>query len=248
MKKKGEKKSAQVTIFIIIAIVIVAAILIFILIRNNGILKSNISPEIKPIYISVENCIKDTAENAVYYVGQTGGYFISPEQSTEFGIAYYYDKGKNLTPTKEIIEKELGDYVDYMLFFCTKNFIDYPDFSVKQGKIKTSAKIKSDRITFEVNYPLSISKSGKTYSFSNFAETSINARLDKIYSIAKNITDDTIKNKENVCISCIYKLAKDLDLYVEINDLDSETTVFTVRDINSEILQMDYRFNFANRY
>jgi hypothetical protein len=250
MKKKSDvKKRSQVTVFIIIAIIIVGIILVIFLVRKNSDASSGINPQVKPIYSYVQNCIRDTGENAIYYVGQTGGYFTSPNDSTEFGIAYYYDRGKNNMPTTDMIAKEIGDYMNYMLFYCTQNFSNFSGFNVKQDKIKTNVKIESGKVVLSVYYPLSITKDKKTYTFNKFEDLEIPVRLTDIFTLATNITDDHMKNGNNICISCMYNWARAMDLYVEMNDYpDNVSVIYTIRDANSEILQKDYRFNFANRY
>jgi len=252
MKKRGEKqKRSQISVFIIIAIIIVAAIAVFFIVRENfsGILKEKIAPEVQQIYTFVEDCVRKTGENDVYYIGQTGGYFTSPNISTDYGIAYYYDKGNNLMPSETDIEKELQDYMDFMLPFCTQTFSDYPDFNVKTSAAKTTAKIEEGKVVFNVVYPITVSKADKNYFFKNFENTEIPARLDRVYKLAYNITQDTIKNKNNICISCMNADATDLDLYVEMNEhADNETMIFTIRDAKSTIFDADYRFIFANRY
>ncbi len=248
---KKKKKSGQISVFIIIAILIIAAIAVVILYRENvfNTGKDRVAPEVQPIYSFIEGCIKSTAENDIYYIGQTGGYFTSPEKSIEYGIAYYYDKGENLMPTKERIEKEIADYMNFMLPFCTQDFTDYPDFKVKTDDAKTVARIKEGKVVFSVKYPLTITKGNKNYFFENFGNTQIQVRLNKVYQLANNITQDAMKNKNNICLTCMNAEATALDLYVEYNDYsDNESIVFTIRDANSKILDMDYRFNFANKY
>ena len=245
------KRSAQISIFIIIAIIIVAVIVLVLLFRENifNLGKDNVAPEIQPIYNFVDGCVKSTAENDIYYIGQTGGYFTSPNRSIEFGIPYYYDKGENLMPTKEKIEKEIADYMNFMLPFCTQNFSDYPDFNVNTAKVTTTAKIKEGKVVFNVRYPVTMTKGDKSFFFEKFEDIEVPVRLDRVYKFAYNITQDTMKNKNNICISCMHADATALDLYVEYNDYsDNESLVFTIRDAKSTILDGDYRFNFANRY
>ncbi len=249
-KKEARKEKGQVTIFIIIAIVIIALIAVFLLAKENVLDfgKEKIAPEVKPIYSFVEECVKTTGENAVYYIGQTGGYFVIPNSSTDFGIAYYYDKGNNYMPSKEKIEEELGSYVDFMLFFCVKEFEDFGDFQVEQNEVKTKAKISEGKVIFNVEYPLKVSKGDKTYNFKKFQGETL-VRLEQVYALAYNITQEQMKTKNNICISCIYELAREKELFVEMNEHpDNQTIVFTIRDEKSEILKGDYRFNFANKY
>lgn len=249
--KKKKQVSGQISVFIVIAIIIVAVIVLVLVFRESIFKtgKDKVATEIQPIYSFVDSCVKSTAENDIYYIGQTGGYFTSPNKSIEFGIAYYYDQGENLMPTQEKIEKEIADYMNFMLPFCTQSFSDYPDFNVRTDKITTIAKIKQDKVVFSVSYPVTITKGDKSYFFENFEDVEIPVRLDRVYKLAYNITQDTIKNKNKLCISCMHADALALDLYIEYNDYyDNESLVFTIRDAKSTILDGDYRFNFVNRY
>lgn len=251
MVKKAvkKKKSGQITIFIIIAIIIVAVIAVIMIARGNSLGKQNVPTEVLPVYSFVDSCIKTTGENAVYYIGQTGGYFESPNLSTDFGIAYYFDRGKNYMPSKDTIEKELENYTNYMLEFCTGDFSNVSDYNVNPDKINSNVNIEEGKVVFNVVYPLSISKGTKTYSLKNFDDIEIPVRLDEVYSLANNITQEQMIDQNNICISCIYESAKDKNMYVEMNDMpDNKSIVFTIRDDKSTILGGDYRFNFANRY
>ncbi len=254
-KEAKKKKKSQISVFIIIAIIIVAVIALIILFRqdifNTG--KDKVAPEVQLIHSFVEGCIKSTAENDIYYIGQTGGYFTTPQKSIDYGIAYYYDKGENLMPTKEKIEKEMADYMNFMLPFCTQDFSDYPDFNIKTTNAVATAKIKEGKVVFNVKYPITITKSNKNYFFENYAPVEVPVNLDKVYKLAYNITLDTMKNKNNLCISCMHADATDLNLFVEYYDYKNQfdnnnTLIFIIRDANSNILDGDYRFIFINRY
>jgi hypothetical protein len=249
MIKKGVNRSGQISIFIIIAVIIVVVIAIIFIVRGNNFGKEKVPAQVLPVYSFVSDCIKDTGENAVYYIGQTGGYFESPNLSTDFGIAYYFDKGKNFMPAKENIEKEIENYTNYMLGFCTGDFSNLSDYKVIPEKIKTDAKIEEGKVVFNVEYPLSISKGTATYTLKNFDDIEIPVRLNEVYDLAANITREQMVDLNNICITCIYDAAKDKDMYVEMNDLpDNESIVFTIRDDKSTVVGGDYRFNFANRY
>jgi hypothetical protein len=242
------KKRAQVTVFIIIAILIIAIIVLFFIFREKLLPEEKVDIQVQPIHSYVENCIKEIAEDAIYTIGRKGGYFLSPELSTESGVTYYFDKGKSYMPSKEIIENEISLYVDEMLFFCTKNFVDFPDFNVKQRRIKTKATITDDNVILNIEYPLSISKGETTHSFKRFEDIEISVRLGIIYNTMDEIMREQMTHKENICLSCIVDLALKNDLYVEMQDYDDETVIFTFRDENIKLNEEDYRFTFANRY
>ncbi len=248
--RNGESKNrAQISIFVILAIVVVGIILIYFAFKSDvlSIGKDTVSPEVAPIYSFVDNCVKKTSEDAVYYIGQTGGYFVNPEASTDNNIAYYLYREENLIPSKERIEKELSDYMNQMLFFCADNFINFPDFQIKQGQIKSSAKIESGKVIFNIEYPLTISKDDASYNIKKF-ESKIDVRFNVVYEAAYEIMQEQMKHKEDICLNCIQELADSNNLYVDMYDYQEKVVVFIITDPLSKINEKDFEFNFANSY
>jgi len=244
---KRATRKGQVTVFIIFAILIVALIGVLITYRMSLSNVSRISPEISPVHSFVMDCIKQSSEEAIYNIGETGGYFNSPNLSTDNNIAYYFYLDNNLMPTKEKIEEELSFYMKNKLFFCTENFISFPDFNIKQGEIKIKTTIGDNKVIFNVNYPLSIEKENSTYLFNDFKDTEISVRLGVIYGVNKLIIEDQMKNKRDVCISCLNDWANERDIYIDMYDY-KESLVFMVTDPNSKINDKEFAFYFASKY
>ena len=242
-------KKSQITIFIIIAIAIIAGLILFFSVKSGVFEKEKVSPDITFIYNFVDGCIEKTGEDAIYNIGQTGGYFLYSNSSTENGIAYYFDKNKKLIISKEEIENQLSLYVNEMLFFCTKNFVDFPDFAVSQGEIKTKTKIVKDKVIFTIGYPLTISKNNRNYFIKNF-EKQISSRLDTIYKVAFGITEEQMLDFKNICINCLSDLAFENKVFVSMNEdiYDKNIIIFILIDDQHKLNGEDYRFYFANRY
>lgn len=240
-------KASQITVFIILAIAIIALLILYFSTQINFIEETN--PEIKGIYNFIDNCIAKTGEDAIYHIGQTGGYFLSPAKSTESGIAYYFDKNTALVPLKESIEQDLSIYMNELLFFCTKNFVDFPDFNIKQEQIQTRTKITKDKVVFNINYPLTISKDNKKYFLKNFNKE-IPSRLDTIYNVAYEITKEQMLYFSGICVNCISDISFENKVFVSIlNDpFDQSTIIFSIIDDQYKIKDQDYRFYFANKY
>ena len=162
------EKRGQVTIFIIIAIVVVALVAGFFLFREQLGLEDIFTPKGDEVYLFVEECIEGTGKDAIYYIGENGGYMFSPERSTPGGIPYYYFKGKNYMPSKNEVEEEISSYVNEILSFCTEDFIDFPNYDITEGEIKTETKIEENNIILNVEYPLSVTKDGSVTLFNDF--------------------------------------------------------------------------------
>jgi hypothetical protein len=231
-----------------------------------------------PIYNFVQDCIKQTGEDAVYQIGKTGGYVVTPEPRMEFdeesdeGVAFYlYDAGKtfsdnalmpsvpsaalsdevisdkeNLMPSKEVIEEELSLYMDNFLYYCVGDFSDFSDFNISEGKVKTVTRIEKGKVVFNVDYPLSISKENKAYSFNEFSEE-VPVRLYDTYFLISELMNEQMLKKDAICMSCIYDLSTKYDMQIKMMD-GNKGIIFVVVDDKSKINNRDYSFYFANKY
>lgn len=240
-------KRGQLSVFVIIAIVFVIMLLIYFVIKGNLINKTGLNPQINPVYNFVDNCLEKTAEDSIYIIGQNGGYFVYANKSNEAGIPYYFDRGENLMLSKEEVQKELENYVNDMMFFCTKNFVEFPDYNIKSEKIKTKVKINNDEVVFNLNYPLSINKGEDNFVLENFNKA-VPSRLNTIYKVTLEIIKEQMNNKNNICINCIGDIAFENNVFVSMNDYDENTIVFSIRDNEIGLKGEEYVYYFANRY
>ena len=239
-------KHSQTSIFIIIAILIVAIIVLFFVFKGNILNKEKIPVEVQPIYSFVENCIKQTGEDGVYQIGQTGGRSFNLDSLEE--EFYYFDKGKNDIPSKDSIKEKIEDSIKTDLYFCVNDFEDFSNFKIKEDELKVEVLIESDKVILNVEYPLNVDKKENSYFIKNFKEIEILVRLGIIYDSANNIIQEQMNHPRDICITCITNMAVDNDLYIEIEDYNEEVVIFTIIDKNSKINGEDYIFKFANRY
>src|SRR3989344_3704129 len=129
-------KRGQLTIFIIVAIFIIGIVLIYFAFQQ-GLIQQPLNPDAERVYNFVQTCIEEKSIETIYQVGENGGYFFPPNLSTDSGVLYYYLEGENLMPSKEQVEDEISFFLEQKLFFCTRNFVDFPDLEINQGEIKT---------------------------------------------------------------------------------------------------------------
>ena len=235
---KREKK-AQLTIFIIISLALVIVIsLVFFLNQNN----KNYSEGIEPVFSFVQGCIDKTADDAVYNIGKTGGYNLTPNLSTNSKIAYYFYNNRDYMPSKSTIEKELSNYFKDNLFLCINNFTDFTDLDIEPGALSSLTEIRDKEVVFNIKYPLLVKKDNKNYILDNF-ESNIPIRLGIIYNVAQEMILEKKENKD-ICLSCLGEIADKNDIYIEIMDYHGDT-VFTLIDNQTQINSGDFRFNLA---
>ena len=247
---------AQATLYVILGIIL-AFIVLFVVLFQTGVIESltkqqesklAIPPKIQAIDGFVKGCIETTANGALYRIGQQGGYFIVPKPSTEFGIPYYFVKEKSHMPSKERIEKEISLYLNEELFFCIRNFAIFPDFEIEQGKIGTKTQIRDNEVVLDVDYPLTITKAGTTFKLEEFNDIKVSARLGVVYSSVSKMIERQLKDKENICISCLVDIGIENDLSVDMFNFEPDSVIFVITDKNTQIYKEDYEFVFANQY
>ena len=245
MIKRGLKK-AQVAVFVIIAIVVLVVVVVLFFSGKDLDSNSHIPAEVRPIYSYVNDCVDSIGQEAVYYIGQTGGYFDVPEPSY-FNVAYYLYGGENHMPSKEFVEEQLEKYVNFALYFCTANFIDFEDFEVIQGNISSKVVIKDEEVIFEVYYPLSISKGDASYTLNDF-EVAVPVKLGVMYDAVEEFIAEQIEDRTAVCASCLYDIGQQYELDFHVLDTnENESIMFIVRDEELKLYNEDYLFYFLNK-
>ena len=242
-------KRGQITLFVIIAILLVSAVGIVIYTQRErvGLMTPQINTEIRPINSFIENCIKSTGEDALIFTGQQGGYYNLPYNSID-SYVYYFHNNRSYFPQEEIVEQQISLYINEMLPFCTKNFIDFPDFYIEadSNAIKTKTTILQNKVIFFTEWPVSIKKGATTSILKEFS-SQIDSRLNTIYAITANITDEQLKDPSSICLSCLTTLAIENDLYIDMENYDN-AVLFTITDNNTLINNQPYKFIFANKY
>ncbi len=213
-----ENKKGQLTIFIIIAILIIAIIGLFFVFRGEIGKKEVVSPEAAPVKNFVEECIYDTGENALYFIGLHGGYYVSPKFSTLLGIPYYIKDNKTLMPSKEKIEIEIAKYVDEALPLCIGNFTEFNDFQIVQGEPKTQTIITDNEVILNVEYPLTIIRDEEKSRIKKFEGIKISVKLGAIYNASSFIVNEHLKNTGEICMSCLLDLQEKNELSIMTQD------------------------------
>ena len=197
-------KRGQITVLIVVAIVVVAGLLIYFSLREGP--SVSVSPEVAPVFNLVQGCLEKSTLDAVYHMGQYGGYYIIPERASKVGMPFYYEEGISYILSKDQLEIELSKFVENDLFFCTKNFVDLPGYLVTSDQIKVNVEVVENEVRFFVDYPLSIKKGEDVFTINSF-ENRVDSRLNSIYNAALEIVDGLVEDNGLICINCIQSTA-----------------------------------------
>lgn len=161
--------------------------------------------------------------------------------STPTGIAYYYANNRNLMPTQEKIESQISTFVRENLFFCTKNFVQFTNYNISQGKIDVDTEIQENRVILDVNYPITLSQGEDSAIIEDF-EIEVDVRLGLIYN---SIAEVVNSSEYGICLTCLYDVADENDFYVEMLDYDEDRVIILFIDKNSKINEEDFEYVYA---
>jgi len=232
MLKRGKK--GQVTIFIIVAILIIGGIVAFFVLRDNFKGESGVQEDIAPIKNFVDSCIESEIEDAVYLIGEGGGYFFPPGESTEGGFTYYFYEDKNYFPSKSKIEEQLTNAIAVNIAFCVNNFEDFSSYNVEKGIIEIETEILEEEVVFDVNFPLKITLDEEIYNLKEFGEFKVPVRLGLIHNSIYNLIKEGYYDGEHLCLDCFAELVFVNNLNVSFLDAGEGNSIFIIEDYNEE--------------
>jgi hypothetical protein len=236
--KRGWNARAQVSVFIIFAIIIVGSIILAIFITNSSKQKdkytlsnSDLKPQFDLLKQSVRDCAISNADDAIFMIGLQGGYYKKPKEFYNFSfffVPYYFKNNKATIPTNEMIEKELGNYVDENIKDCINN-MEKSDFIINVNSIKTKANISKESVLFNVNMPVLIEKDSDNLQFNTIANPIIlPSRLGDMIEVAQFIGEEHEKDSTKLCMSCIYAMLLERNLTMQKVDFTKTTSSFTL--------------------
>ncbi|MFB6246454.1 MAG: hypothetical protein ABEI74_02615 [Candidatus Pacearchaeota archaeon] len=239
-------KKAQITVFIIIAVLVVASIVLYFVLQDDssgGISSSNLDTSNIEGY--VDSCLREVSKEVVFEVGEGGGYYLPPEEATDSGVSYYLKGDRNLMPSKQEVEEEMAFFISEKLFFCTENFVDFPQYNITQGDISSEVSIERSKVVVETEYPLTIEKAGAVSRIEDF-EVEVPSSINVVYNSVDEFMSTNHSN--GICVSCLSDITEENDLYVDMFDYNENTTIFVFEDRNYELNNESFEWLFANEY
>jgi hypothetical protein len=198
-------KRGQVTLFIIIGVVLLIGLFITMQLRGESFkIDEKQTVEITPTGFQsyVEQCLSETSREALFKLGDLGGYLNVPEYISRddravlsmggLKVPLWYFNGKNREPTLTSMEENLDYYISTNVEKC---FNEFKDFEFKYsvdilGEPSVQTIIGDNDITFRLNYDVSLStlSGNETTEYTDFVITQP-VRLKQVFNLAKDIMD-----------------------------------------------------------
>jgi hypothetical protein len=152
-------KRAQITVFIIIGVILVFSIGIYSYLKSTGVGPADFfQPKSPPVVAYIEECLSNTAKDAIFSMGNQGGYielpptialnptrYVSmiPGTSGEFApkVPLWYFEGESQIPSQRYMEVEVERYIDVNLENCLNNYQGLRDEYIITELSNYSAKV-----------------------------------------------------------------------------------------------------------
>jgi len=201
---KTNKKKGQVTVFILLGLVFVASISILVYIQQQGLVFRTgklLPTEVIPAVDYVEMCVYDLGREALLLAGHQGGYvelpdYIKNNQFAHLGktikIPYWYYEGRDIYPSIEEIETQLGNYVDENIESCLNNLEQFrAEFNIWFGEEHSVDVIIGRKdVNFKLNYPIVMEdKLGQTKIELLEYNSKVSVAFKEVYELAKKILE-----------------------------------------------------------
>lgn len=241
-------KKAQLTLFLVIGLImlVVAGFFIYLVSqkRLSVIETQEVPVEIQPLQLHIEECLTATAEDAIFILGRYGGYTAlkEPYFTTEpFDTNYLYFQGKNNSPSEEVMQKEIADYITTNLPLCV-DFDAFPSFTISPADISSAITFARESVVITTEWPLSISQDEITWQLSRF-RTTVPVRLWKYHRTMQKIIAEEMFN-DNI-VDAVYLLGMGMNIITSV--YNNDTRVYLMYENQSMIDNRPYVYIFANK-
>lgn len=226
---------AQISIFIVIGLLILVLIAFGIFLNkadvnfNEKIM--HIPSALEPVKYYIDFCLKQTVEDGVKHNSFQGGYYNVPSPNADqiiVKVPFYFDFGKTNFPSKEVMKKELEDYVETELKKCLNDFTPLKQQGYifeEKGEINVKAEL-GKVINVQVDYPLLVKKEGFVGKISDFSNV-LNINFEDVYNILKETVIEHEKNPNYVPIGHISLAAHENNFTFELSYLEDDVVVYS---------------------
>lgn len=251
-------KKSQVLIFGLLGLILLLGTsFVFYLKSENSAVESQKNTVLplaaNPIKSYIQNCIEATGKNALIFIGKRGGYYelkMPYLKDENFSLPYYVADGLDFSPLIKTIEKELSKYINENLNLCTRDLdiFEQQGYVVARGIVNSSVSIGQNTIYVNIDFPVSITKGQNTQNFQKFSTIFPDFNLQSIHQVSKEIVNQQVQKPNSICLSCLYDLATDRKLFIDIAKYNDDSIIFFIKDYNfseDNIIKKPYNYTFA---
>ncbi len=231
-----KNKRGQITIYIIIGILIVAMFFLWSFMQERKV-EQNIE-SFDNVEMYVQECLEQTSKEQLYQLGYIGGMLESDDYIiSDIGDVPVYVLGDKLN--KSIFIKNLEKMVKINIDFCFDDFNALKNQGYSFEFFEKEIEIfGNSKITFNLDYPMKVTKAGTTKAYSDFTY-SIDVDIDSLVNVTNKLLDVVLEKPDEVPLMLMLSLKEnngyDINAYNALG-----YTIYVI-----EISEQDFIFMFA---
>ena len=242
-------KRGQITLFVILGVIIIGAIALGLYFRQQIVstqtlkevaLTSELPPDLELLKEEIQACANTVSDEALYFVGQQGGYFLVPDNSIQVedtAIAYGVQKNVKTLVSEDAFRSEVGSYIEAFLPDCV-DYSQYGSFELFVQILATMVTLNDNNTNLEIDYKVTAQKGESAYNLFEPYEVVLPLKVKNVYEISSKVADDIASNPEEFDIAHILSYGMD----VQLDNLGDDFLVINVRDREQE---NNYEFQFG---
>ena len=254
LNNKIKMRKGQVSYFLLTAFILLLSFGFVYYLNNDEKIKNQnfevSETSFEPIKSYVDECIKQSAEEAILGTGLQGGYYSETSNvivHSFFIIPKYSIGTMKLTPPLQKIEEQISLNFDDALTMCIDYFEAFKDkgYKISYEKPKSTARILNNDVIFETSFPLSVSHGQSTKSYNAFS-LAVPSRYKTAYSIADKVSSQLSKTPSKLCISCLVDYGYLNDVNISVANFGENSILITLTDNKVKVGNENFVFNFAH--
>ena len=241
------RKRVQISVYFIIGFVLVIILIFLFYLRSiyqqegaeQQILKTSTVPtQFQDPVKNIETCVDNFLFNTIILFGNQGLCLNCKDTINYFGSKIQLYKEGKTTSINEW-EQDFSSYIRTNL--PNRCSLEAQGIQINYDNPTINTKILANKITFTVNWPVTLSKSGITSSVEDFSNE-YNIRLGGL----KIITDQllAVLFKEPLCLSCIADINTNNNIFLSILPYN-ESVMYTIVDNKEAVRDNYYTINIA---
>src|SRR3989338_6828012 len=197
------QKRWQITLFVVLGIILISVLAIGLYFKQQIAVKeasgeipslSSLPPDLELLKEEISDCTRMVSEEALYFIGQQGGYFLPPDDALPFesyNIALGIKRETKTLISEEELKKEIASYITVALPGC----VDYLTYTNEGLHIFDQApvidvKLNDENTEFSIEYKVTAEKEANTYNLFEPYEISLPYRVKKVYESTSRIAHE----------------------------------------------------------
>lgn len=244
-------KRGQITLFVILGIVILGVIAFALFFRaqfsktevnKEAAELSSLPPDLQGLRDDVSECALTIADEALYTVGQQGGYFLTPSDAIpngEYSVSLGVKNNIKVLADENTFKREIASYLEAYLPQCV-DFAAFDTFEIFDQPPVTRINLNDENTDLTITYKITAQKDDNTYNIFDPYEVNLPYRVKKVYESSSKIADDIASNPEEFDVAKILSYGLDVDVYT----LENNHLILSVKDKKSSE-ENNYEFDFG---